>query len=293
MAQTFVDSILTQDKLYAAHSPTYDLTYGGQHGFMSRIGMIGADGKSYGEWISSQAYVRRNIIPIMIQAPRFFELMPGTEGLIRAYKALLEEHPKTIDGLSSGLTVDTDSHPVGGAGEQQEEPTNVTRAQSQLSFTWTEKAGRAIQKFLNMIIRYGIMDPDTKRPNVASYFTSIEEVNNMYTPDFYSATMLFIEPDITHKVVNNAWLCTNMFPKSDGENVGKRDISAAGEIPEYSIEFSCITMNNEAVHRFADIVLASLTSVNKIPDLDMILPISDIDPTVSKQDSGFNADRSS
>lgn len=289
MAQTFVDSILKPNELYAGNSATYDLTYGGQMGFMPRIGMIGPDGRSYGEWISNQAYIRRNIIPVLIQAPRFFELMPGTEGLIRTFKSLIEEQALSIDGLTSTLTVDTDSHPVGGAGEEQEEPTNVTRAKSSLSFTFKEHGNRSVQKFLEFLITYGIMDPDTKRPNVASYFQNLEDINNMYTPDFYSATILFLEPDITFKKVTDAWLCTNCFPKSGGDHVGKRDIKTAGEIPEYNIEFSCLTMHNEAVIRFADVILQGITKVNKIPDLDMILPVSDIEPNVKAQDSGFNA----
>lgn len=290
MAQTFVDSILKPEELYAGNSATYDISYGGQMGHLPRIGMVGPDGRSYGEWISNQAYVRRNIIPVLIQAPRFFELMPGTEGLIRACKSLIEERALSIDGLTSTLTVEVDQHPVGGAGEEQQEPTNVTRAKSTLNFTFKEVGNRSIQKFLEFWIEYGIMDPDTKRPNVASYFNSIEDINNMYTPDFYSATILFFEPDITFKTVTDAWLCTNCFPQSAGDHIGKRDIRSAGEIPEYSIEFTCLTMHTLAVQRFAEVVLQGLTKVNKIPDLDMILPVSDIDPNVKAQDSGFNRD---
>lgn len=288
MATTYVDSILNAGTAYSIHSPSINLDYGAQQGYMPRIGMVGSDGKSYGEWISNHAYIRRNVIPVMLQSPRFFDFMYDSDQFVSTLKALMEVHPLTIEGLQSGLTVETDEHPIGAAGEQQEEVTNVTRARSQITYTFKERAGRSINKFLNIYIRYGMMDPDTKIPNVAKYISDIEDVGNMYTPDFYTCTMLYIEPDILHKVVTNAWLCTNMFPKSDGEVIGKRDIRSAAETPEYSIEFASITMNNEGVLKLADSILRELTVLNNIPDLDLVLPVTEIDPTVGVYNTGFD-----
>ena len=286
----YADSILQANNVYAGSSATFDLKYGGQQGFMPNIGMMGPDGKLYGEWISNHAYVKRNIIPVLLQAPRFFDFMPDGNRFISAWKALLEKHPLTIDGLSSGLKVDSDEHPIGGAGEMQEEVTNVTRERSTPSFTFQEKAGRAIQKLLGIIIRYGMMDPDTKKPLVANYFKSNNDYRSLYTPDFYTSTMLFIEPDITHRHAQNAWLCSNMFPKSDGDNTGKMDKKAGGELLSLSIEFSAITQNTDTVHRFADAVLRSMTILNKLPDIHMTLPMNDIDSKVKAQkDSGYNS----
>lgn len=286
----YADSILASNTAYSGHSPAMALEYGGQHGHMARIGLLGPNGQPFDEWINNAAYVRRNVIPIVINYPRFFDHMPEKLRFIRAYKALMEIHPLTIDGLSSGLTVDTDEHPIGGAGEMQEEITDTKRARSQLSFTFKEKMGKSIQKFLDYYIRFGMMDPDVKRPLVSRYFSTISQIGGMYTPDFYTGSMIFIEPDITHKQVVDAWLCVNMFPKSNGDRTGKRDIRSAGEIPEYSIEFASITMNNEAVLRLADSILPALTVLNKIPDLDLYLPVNTINAGLTAQkDSGFNA----
>lgn len=286
----YADSILASNTAYSGHTPAMALEYGGQHGHMARIGLLGPNGQPFDEWINNAAYVKRNVIPIVISYPRFFDFMPEKLRFIRAYKALLEIHPLTIDGLASGLTVETDEHPVGGAGEMQEEVTNVTRARSQLSFTFKEKMGKSVQKFLDYYIRFGIMDPDTKRPLVSRYLSTISQIGGMYTPDFYTGSMIFIEPDITHKQVVDAWLCVNMFPKSNGDRTGKRDIRSAGEIPEYSIEFTSLTMNNEAVLRLADSILPTLTVLNKIPDLDLYLPKSAVDAGIlAQKDSGFNA----
>ena len=272
MGITLAETILDKDTLYSGHSPAMDLRYGGQTGFMPRIGLL-KDNKNYGEWINNQAYIRRNVIPVLLQSPRFFDFLPDSTKWVSVWKSVIEDQPLTIDGLTSGLSVDTDSHAVGGAGEEQEEITNVTRAKSTLSMTFQDKAGKSLIKLFDFYIRYGMMDPDTKSPLVTRYFSKISDIGNMYTPDFYSSTVMYIEPDITNKVVNDAWLCTNVFPKSNGERTGKRDIKAGGEKVELNIDWSCITMNNEAVLRLADIILANLTVLKKIPDLDLVLPV--------------------
>ena len=282
------ESVLQKGSVYAGHSPALNLRYGGQDGYFSKIGRVGPDGKTYEEWISNQAYVQRNIIPIVIRAPKFFDFMPEPKKWVDTYKALIELHPLAITGLQSGLTVEVDEHNIGGAGETQEEVTNVTRAKSAVNTTYKEKAGKAITKFLDLVIRYGMLDPDTKKPLVADLIGSIDKVGGMYTPEYYTGTVLFIEPDVTQKVVVDAWLVTNMFPKSNGERTGKRDIHSAGEAPEISIDWGGITMNNEAVHIMADTVLSGLTVLSTSPDVDRVVGNSSITANVSASTAGYN-----
>lgn len=133
------------------------------------------------------------------------------------------------------------------------------------------------------------MDPDTKRALVAQYITDINTIGGMYTPDYYTGTVLFIEPDITQKVVVDAWLCTNMFPKGNGDRTGKRDLRSAGETPELSIEFTSITMNNSAVMTLANKILSSLSVLSKLPDTGIVVPSSEIDSTLAAAKGGFNS----
>jgi len=282
------DSILQKKSAYAGTSPVSDLRYGGQNGYMAKIGRVGKDGKNAEEWISNQAYVQRNIIPVVIRAPKFFNYMPEPKKWIETYKALIELHALTITGLNSGLTVETDEHAVGGAGEKQEEVTNVLRTRSTINTTYKEKVGKSIIKFLDYCIRYGMMDPDTKKPLVANIMKNLDNDGGIYTADFYTGTILFIEPDVTHTVVNDAWLCTNVFPKSNGERTGKRDINSAGETIDISIDWSSITMSNEVVMDMADKVLKNLTVLNTLPDTDMALPSSEIDANVASSEVGYN-----
>lgn len=282
------DAVLNKEEVYAGSAPALNLRYGGQNGNFARIGMVGPDGKNYDEWISNQSYVQRNIIPIVIRAPKFFNYMPNPQKWIDAYKALIELHPMSITGLTSGLTVSVDEHAIGGAGEMQEEVTDVKRARSNVSMTYKEKAGKAITKFLDYLIRYGMMDPDTKKPLVANFIKNIDDIGGMYTADFYSGTVLFIEPDVTQKVVVDAWLTTNMFPKANGERTGKRDIHSAGDSPELTIEWGGITMNNEVVTTMAEGILQNLTVINKLPDTDMQTSASEIDADVAATQPGYN-----
>lgn len=291
MASRISDAVLAKGTAYGKGSAALNLAHGGQNGYTSKIGMVDTDGKNYAEWISNSAYVRQNIIPVVLSYPKFLDFMPNSDKLIASYKALIELHPLTIEGLTSGLTVETDSHPIGGGGEEQEEITDVKRAKSSLTITVKEKRGKAVQKFLDMMIRYGYKDPDTKKPLVVKYFTgsALEAVGGMYTPDYYTGTTLFIEPDITQRVVVDAWLCTNMFFKSNGDRTGKRDIHSAGETVEHSLEIATITMNNEAVLTLADTILQTLTILNTIPDTGMVVPENSINSTIAAAKTGYNS----
>lgn len=242
-----------------------DLEFGGQNGWSPRLGYIdSSDSKNYSEWISNHKYVSKNIIAVVLQTPRFFDYMPEPQKWVKTFKSLMELHSKSIEGLQSGLTVEFSEHAVGGAGEMQEELTNVTRARSTITHTFEEKAGKPINRFLTDWIRYGMMDPDTKHALIGTIanFNSAE----LYTPDYYTASILYFEPDITGRTVVEAWLCTNMAPKSNGEVVGKRDLTSGGEVKEMAIEFTSITMYNQAVRQLAQNILTNMTTIKTDPN---------------------------
>jgi len=90
----------------------------------------------------NQAYVSRPVVCILLEAPKMFSVMPDSQKWISSLKALFELHARSIDGLNAGIKVDTEEHPVGGAGEQQQEIVNVTRERTQPKFTFIEKYGR-------------------------------------------------------------------------------------------------------------------------------------------------------
>lgn len=237
-----------------ATNPMLDLRFGGQMGYSNVLG----------EWVSNAAYVQRNIFPILIAAPKFFQNSTHSASLVAQLRALVELHPRSIEGLQSGLSVETASTPVGGAGEEQDEVTNVVRARSTPTFSYFEKYGRPIQSFLSWWIQYGLMDPDTKQANVGTLASGYPDD---MLPDQYAMTMLFIEPDPTHRKVVKSWLCTNMFPKGTGDILGRRDVTASLTLQELSIEFSAITQVGLGVDRFAQQVMDTVNITNANPYL--------------------------
>jgi len=136
------------------NAPMVSLSNGGQFGFQTDVP----------SFISNTAYVRRNLIAKLIEAPRGFEDLPEPNLWFAALKTLVEVEPRSIEGLQMGLSVDVAANAFGGAGEEQEDPTNVTRQRSNPSFTYLERYGRPINHFINQWITELIMDPISKYP---------------------------------------------------------------------------------------------------------------------------------
>lgn len=197
---------------------------------------------------SNTPYVGRNLVPFLLEAPRFFQYAKNSRQLVRSLKALVENHVRTIDGLQQTITVDTSEAPWGGSGEVIEVATNVTRARSTPSMGCWELQGRAIQRFLKWWITYGIADENTKVPRIVADGTVPPE---KYDATFYGATILFVEPDPTFQDVVSAYLCTNMFPKTTGPWESRKDAAQIGQNLDLSIEFSAMTDVSEGVMMYA------------------------------------------
>ncbi len=256
-------------------APMLDLQYGGQMGYAPNLT----------EWVSNQSYVRRNLVCLLIEAPRGFQFLQDPPFWVGALKAMVETHAKSIDGFNAGLEVEVSETPVSGGGEMQQDPTNVTRARSNPSFTFVDKYGRPIQSFINEWIRALIMDPDSKVPDIATL--SGQKPSDLLA-DMYSATMLFFEPDPTHTKVAKAWLTTNMYPKGTGEITGKRDLTSAGEVSEFTIEFTGVTQSNKAVRLFAQKLLDGINLTNANPYLQKSF-VDNISSDVAAVGRGYKA----
>lgn len=283
------DLVIKAGRGYAGWSPTLNLQKGGQFGYANKVGVL-TNGKSYAEYLADHAQVETNIICRVLDYPRFFDYTDDPKMWIGCLVNLLEVKPESIDGLDSSLTVDFEEHAVGGAGEQFEEVSNVTRARSVPVFNYKELAGRAIGKFLNYWIRYGMMDPDTKVPLITNS-KKFEGFDGIYLPSMKAATCLFIKPDILHRNAMDAWLVTNMMPKGDGERKGQRNITQAGTLTDLPIEFSGISLGGDvkAIMDLANSILRSTKTVRQIPDEFLQAPLDGIDPSVAAiKNTGFD-----
>lgn len=249
------DAILNPNGVGKAYAkgrtaPMVNLKNGGQFGWMP-------DMPAY---VSNAQYVRRNLIARVIEAPRGFQDLPDPNYWYETFKALIELHPRTIEGLAAGLTAEFVEQPFGGANEMQEDISNVTRQRSTPSFGYIEKYGRAINAFYAGWIQWLMMDPNTKAPLV----TTLGKKPSDLLPDYTGATILFLEPDPTQTKVDKAWLVTNMMPKSDGPVEGRRDLTSAGNNVEFNVEFTGIAQWGNGVSQFAQTILdqMNLTGAN-------------------------------
>ena len=233
-------------------------------------------------YLANAHYVRRNIIPVVIEIPRGFSLLDDYPLYVNSIKGLFETHARMIDGLKNTLTVDTQGIPVSGDGNEQEEFTNVTRERTTPTFTFNELYGTPINALLEFWITMFMADPISKVPGICTRLNRPADL----LPDFYSMTMLFIEPDPTYTKVQRAWLCTNMFPKTAGQVEGSRDPTIVGQTVEYTIEFTALTQCNYGTIQFAQGIFDTMNMQGVNPHFQPAF-VDGIDTDVAASDVGF------
>lgn len=283
-----VDAVIRKGYTHFAKTNVLNLARGAMQGWFEKYGAIGADGKHYEEWINNHAYVKKQIIPLLLSYPKFFDYMPNKEYWLIAFKSLLESQALKIDGLKSNLIITTEEHATGGDGNMQTEITNTTRERSEPVYTWQERANKTIARFIEAVVLWGYMDPETKSPRVRN-FMDVEDYGYIFTPDYQAGAMMYIEPDIMFREVIDAWMCFNMLFKSAGNSrTGSRDLTQPAEMPTLEVELSAITISTTAVQEFGKKLLSEMSILNLIPDEDLTLPFGEIDPNVKAAPTGFN-----
>lgn len=248
------NTLINNKEAHSAMSfaPVVDMRHSGQQGFIP----------DYRTYLNNSAYAQRNVIPFLIEYPRGFDYLPNSEIYIATLKSLVETQAKTIDGLQGGITVNYIENPVGASGEMQEDFSQTQRARSTPSFTWVERQGRPVHLFFNAWIFNLLGHPDTQTPMINAYRAKDGVDNGSryfdFLPDFNSMSCLFVEPDPFQRRVVEAWLCVNMMPKGSGDLTGKRELSAAFNGRDVTIEFTAMTMMSLGVNQFAQALLDEL-----------------------------------
>jgi len=236
-------------------------------------------------FVNNSSYMRRNIIAVLVEAPRGFQHLPNPNLWVATLKSLIELHAQKVEGLTSTLKVDYSEVAVGGAGEMQQDIKNVTRERSEPSFTWIEKYGKPINAFFTGWITQLMMDPITKVPNIMTRGDKSKRPTDIL-PDYTSMTVMFIEPDPTHTRVVQAWLSTNMMPDQAGEVVGSRDLTSPADTTEYTIKFTALTQDGLGVQlmaqRYLDEMNMSAVNPNLAPSF-----VSSIEADIKALNSGY------
>lgn len=252
-----------------------DLRYGGQQGFAV----------DYSQIASSTDYVQQNLIAIVMDVPRLFRLMTNDQDYWTAtLRDLFELHAISIEGLTGTYEITTeDSSPVGGGGEMMPAVTDVKRAKSAPRLRIPEKAGMPVIRFFRAWFDTFIMDPETKVARLASLGVDTPSVQLI---DDIGATVLFIEPDVYHKKVVKAFLCTGMHPTGNLEWEARKDKTVAKELKTYDIEFTAITQQGYGVDAMAQGILNNMAILNADP-LARQAFMTEINADVSKLTEGY------
>ena len=232
---------------FAGHNaPIVDIKQGGSFGHMF----------DYKALVSSTPYVREHVIAVLLQAPRGFDLLPDPQSWYRALKAIIEEQSREITGLQSTLSIENVEHEVGGAGEKVSAVSNVTRATSEPSHSIPEKYNMPVSLFINSWILELMMDPETKYANILTR-GGVEVTDHLI--DFYSATILYLEPDPTMRHVLKAWLCTFVRPESEGATIeGSRSLTSGKEDLTIDLRMTATTQTGAGVIALAEKILDTL-----------------------------------
>lgn len=269
-------SDLFLDKMSEAQKSNFlNISKGGLEGHIPLIGKV-VDGTTYENYLANAIYVSQDVIAKVLTTPKFFEFMPTPEIWRKIWVAIFEEHPKSITGFNSTLTVETDEQEIGGTNEFMQTPKDVKKSRTTVTLEIPEKMHKAVSKFIDMCIRYGIKDNIVKRPLAAQYVKDISSITGGWTPDYYSGSVIYIEPDVTRLTVVDAWLQVQVYFKSTGDRTGKRNMSAGGDSVTLSIETAGITMSTDNVLEFAGTLLPNITNLYAIPDTDFTLPVDGV-----------------
>lgn len=235
------------------------------------------------EWLGAQGYLPRNLIPIVLETPRFFQLMPNPAKWVEAWKLFFEKHARTIEGLKAGLTVETAEHAFGGGGEFFQEFTDVKRERSTLTVGMVDKYGNVWQQFLERCIMYSMMHPDTKIPLTA---TLEGDGPTDLLADWYGGTIAFIEPDPTGKRAIRTWISTNVWPTTTGPIEGKMDKTSALSIKELSIDLTSLTFINEGTRTYGQELLNGINMTYANPHARESF-VTEIAPDVAAVTKGY------
>lgn len=216
-----------QNKAYAKNAlpPVLNMAVQGNQGYLTEM--------QY--YPSATDYIRKPLIIKVLQAPAGLMMMPNGSAYVAAYKNFVENWMQSWQGFNRTLSVNTQETQLGNAGEVFQTPSRVARARSQISSTVVEKDNMPVIRFLEDMVRYLIMDPDTGHP----LLSGVSEQFTDQLADIYGGTILAWEPDKTFKKVQRAWLITNFWPHQDiGENTGNRQLQTDGETLTYNLNWT-------------------------------------------------------
>lgn len=231
-------------------APMLDPRYGAQMG----------QATNYVELVSAQLHLRRNINVIVLKAPEFFNLTSNPDYYVGVLKNMFELLPVSVDGFNQTIELEHTDTPFG-RNEVLEHVSNAVRQRSNPVLRIPERYGKPIVEFNKFWVQWCLMDPDFGAPLITTAGLNVDDT----LLDNYAATILAYEPDPTNQYPVEAWLGFNITPKTTGEIIGRREITAGYESIIYDIPFTMTQQVGAGVKKLAKQIMDYIDITNANP----------------------------
>lgn len=247
-------------------APLIDVSTDGQFGYS----------QNPAAYVSMTQYVRKPLVVRLLSAPRGFNDLPNPSKWTQTLKSLIETQALRIEGFQGQISLDYQSTPFGGAGEEIETVSDIKRARSQPSWTWRERYNRTIGRFWDQVIFELFGHPETKYPNVC---TRVNKPTDLLI-DYQCFSVIAFEPDPTFTYATKAWVMVGMGPRQGSVVEGTRDITAPGDGLDISIEFTGVAFQNQAVDDLADVFIKQMAITGANPN-NRAMFIKGVEPNIA------------
>ncbi len=243
-----------------SNAPMIDLAAGGNFG----------PRPNYTSWTSNQPYVRTNGILLLLEAPLMFNFMKDSHKYIESLTSMFELHSRTVGGLSQTKNVATEAVPMGGGGETLEVVTNVTVEPTALQIGYDELRGSPISRLHDVWIEAGSMHHETKNPLIMFSEEKIKTIEDRkgvtMTPEWSSASLIFIEPDTSGMAAEFTYILGGVKPKGNGNRESRKDILSDMEVIKHDIGYTGFADHSPSANFVGQKVLDMLNNSQINPD---------------------------
>ena len=207
-----------------------------------------------------------SVIPIVTHLPTMFDNQPDVQ---RVLKAVMERHPKGIDGVDFEYSLEVATTAAGKDSQMISMPTQATRSSISPSFTFQEVTGNLIWNLMRHWLTT-ISNPDTQQSFMGAI--SSGDVSPAVFSSF-SMDMMFIQFDSTFRPENilDAIMVTAMFPTSTGM-LNIKSSPGQVELAERTIPFTGVLQHNLNTKRVA-MDVAEIIGMHRV-DYNTSVPIA-------------------
>lgn len=239
-------------------------------------------------WAANKPAVTQHVIGRVLTSPRGFNDLPEPKYWHEAWKALIEKHARTVDGLDQTITTENVEMAFGRDGNMVEVASKTTMAKSSLSIGITDLEGYPMQHFVSGWIRMLVKNPQTGYPDVITLRQDARPTD--FLLDYNAGSVLWYEPDPLFRYPVRAWLQVNARPndtlpiKSRADNTG-----GAGELVEGDIPFTGIYFVSKGVYQLAK-KLMQATPMYGISPIVAPSIIDDVAADIGSSFTGSNDD---